>query len=139
MKATLFGYLLAFTLAAHAQFPVAGKPVRIVVPFPPGGQTDIQARAIAQKMGEAGLNVIVENKPGGSTLIGARDVQNSAPDGHTLLYTIATHVQIPHLYRTAPWDPFRDFTPVTAGARSATVLTAHADAPFSNVRELVAY
>jgi tripartite-type tricarboxylate transporter receptor subunit TctC len=139
MKATLFACLLLIVAAAHAQFPVAGKPVRIVVPFPPGGQTDIQARAIAQKMGESGLNVIVENKPGGSTLIGARDVQNSAPDGHTLLYTIATHVQLPHLYRTAPWDPFKDFTPVTAGARSATVLTAHVDAPFNNVRELVAY
>jgi tripartite-type tricarboxylate transporter receptor subunit TctC len=113
--------------------------VRIVVPFAPGGQTDIQARAIAQRMGEAGLSVIVENKPGGNTVIGARDVQKAAPDGHTLLYTIATHVQIPHLYREPPWDPFRDFTPVTAGARSATVLTAHVSTPFGNVKELVAY
>ena len=113
-------------------FPVAGKPVRIVVPFPPGGQTDIQARAIAQRMGEAGLSVIVENKPGGNTLIGAREVQKAAPDGHTLLYTIATHVQIPHLYREPPWDPFRDFTPLTAGARAATVLTAHVSTPFGS-------
>lgn len=120
-------------------FPVAGKPVRIVVPFPPGGQTDIQARAIAQRMGEAGLSVIVENKPGGNTLIGAREVQKAAPDGHTLLYTIATHVQIPHLYREPPWDPFRDFTPLTAGARAATVLTAHVSTPFGSVKELVAY
>jgi tripartite-type tricarboxylate transporter receptor subunit TctC len=136
--AILASLVLAFT-AAHAQFPVPGKPVRIVVPFPPGGQTDIQARAIAARMVESGLTVVVENKPGGSTIIGARDVQNAAPDGHTLLYTIATHVQIPHLYRTAPWDPFRDFTPVTAGARSATVLTAYSELPFNNVRELVAY
>jgi tripartite-type tricarboxylate transporter receptor subunit TctC len=120
-------------------FPVAGKPVRIVVPFPPGGQTDIQARAIAQRMGEAGLSVIVENKPGGNTLIGAREVQKASPDGHTLLYTIATHVQIPHLYREPPWDPFRDFTPLTAGARAATVLTAHVSTPFGSVKELVAY
>jgi len=126
--------------ASHVcAFPIAGKPVRIVVPFAPGGQTDIQARAIAQRMGEAGLSVIVENKPGGNTVIGARDVQKAAPDGHTLLYTIATHVQIPHLYREPPWDPFRDFTPVTAGARSATVLTAHVSTPFGNVKELVAY
>ena len=126
--------------AAHAcAFPIAGKPVRIVVPFPPGGQTDIQARAIAQRMGEAGLSVIVENKPGGNTVIGARDVQKAAPDGHTLLYTIATHVQIPHLHREPPWDPFRDFTPVTAGARAATVLTAHVSTPFGTVKELVAY
>jgi tripartite-type tricarboxylate transporter receptor subunit TctC len=120
-------------------FPVAGKPVRIVVPFPPGGQTDIQARAIAQRMGEAGLSVIVENKPGGNTVIGAREVQKASPDGHTLLYTIATHVQIPHLYREPPWDPFRDFTPLTAGARAATVLTAHVSTPFGTVKELVAY
>jgi len=126
--------------ASHVcAFPIAGKPVRIVVPFAPGGQTDIQARAIAQRMGEAGLSVIVENKPGGNTVISARDVQKAAPDGHTLLYTIATHVQIPHLYREPPWDPFRDFTPVTAGARSATVLTAHVSTPFGNVKELVAY
>jgi tripartite-type tricarboxylate transporter receptor subunit TctC len=131
--------LLLCALQAHA-FPVAGKPVRIVVPFPPGGQTDIQARAIAQKMAESlGAAVIVENKPGGSTLVGARDVQKAAPDGHTLLYTIAIHVQLPHLYKSPPWDAFKDFTPITAGARSATVLTAHVSAPFNTVHELVAY
>jgi tripartite-type tricarboxylate transporter receptor subunit TctC len=114
--------------------------VRIVVPFAPGGQTDIQARAIAQKMGESlGTSVIVENRPGGSTVIGAREVQKAAPDGHTLLYTIATHVQIPHLYKTPPWDAFKDFTPVTAGAKSATILTAHVSQPYNTVRGLVEY
>lgn len=128
--------------AAHAQtFPIPGKPIRIVVPFSPGGATDIQARVIGQKMSESlgGHAVIVENKPGGSTLIGAREVQRSAPDGHTLLYTIALHVQMPHLYKTPPWDPFKDFTPITAGAKGATVLTAHVSAPFNTVQELVAY
>jgi tripartite-type tricarboxylate transporter receptor subunit TctC len=137
-----FGALVLLLLCAlHAQaFPIAGKPLRIVVPFPPGGQTDIQARAIAQKIGERfGAGVIVENKPGGSTVIGAREVQKAAPDGHTLLYTIAIHVQLPHLYRTAPWDAFKDFTPITTGARSATVLTAHASVPFNTVQELVSY
>jgi len=134
--------LLAAAFAAlplHAQqFPQPGKPVRIVVPFPPGGQTDIQARAIAQKMAESlGAPVIVENRPGGSTVIGAREVQKSAPDGHTLLYTIATHVQIPHLYKTPPWDAFKDFTPVTAGAKSATILTAHVSQPYNTIRGLV--
>jgi tripartite-type tricarboxylate transporter receptor subunit TctC len=133
---------LAIAASAHAQqFPLPGKPVRIIVPFPPGGQTDIQARAIAQKVNSEtpGISVIVENKPGGSTVIGAREVQKAAPDGHTLFYTIATHVQIPHLFRPAPWDAFRDFTPITTGARSATVLTAHASMPFDDVRGLVAY
>jgi tripartite-type tricarboxylate transporter receptor subunit TctC len=131
--------LAAFPLHAQ-QFPQPGKPVRIVVPFAPGGQTDIQARAIAQKMGESlGASVIVENRPGGSTVIGAREVQKAAPDGHTLLYTIATHVQIPHLYKTPPWDAFKDFTPITAGAKSATILTAHVSQSYNTVRGLVEY
>lgn len=136
--------LLAAALAAaplHAQqFPQPGKPVRIVVPFPAGGQTDIQARAIAQKVTESfGTSVIVENRGGGSTVIGAREVQKAAPDGHTLLYTIATHVQIPHLYKTPPWDAFKDFTPITAGAKSATILTAHVSQPYNSIRGLVEY
>lgn len=141
---TMLAALGALALVATAQaqqFPIAGKPIRFVVPFPAGGQTDLQARALAQKTSESlgGHAVIVENKPGGSTLIGAREVQNSAPDGHTLLYTIATHVQIPHLYKVPPWDPFKDFTPITAGAKSATVLTAHVSAPYNDVKGLVAY
>jgi tripartite-type tricarboxylate transporter receptor subunit TctC len=141
MRLAIAPLLLCAALGASAQsFPTPGKPVRIVVPFAPGGQTDIQARAIATRITEAsGLAVIVENKPGAGTMVGARDVQKAPPDGHTLLYTIATHVQIPHLYRDAPWEPFRDFTPITAGARSATVLTAHVSAPFNSVQELVAY
>ena len=102
--------------ALAQQFPQPGKPVRIVVPFTPGGATDVQARAIAQKMSASlGIPVLVENKPGGSTVIGAREVQKAAPDGHTLLYTITTHVQIPLTFRTPPYDPFKDFTPITAG------------------------
>jgi tripartite-type tricarboxylate transporter receptor subunit TctC len=132
---------LVLASAAQAQqFPIPGKPIRIIVPFAAGGQTDIQARAIAQRMSEAmNASVIVENKPGASTLLGAREVQKSAPDGHTLLYTIATHVQMPHLYKVPPWNVFTDFTPITTGARSATVLTAHISAPFNSVPELVAY
>jgi tripartite-type tricarboxylate transporter receptor subunit TctC len=141
MKAPLLAAAFVLASAAQAQtFPQPGKPVRIVVPFAPGGQTDIQARAIAQRMTEAsGISVVVENKPGGATIVGTREVQKAAPDGHTLLYTIATHVQIPHLYREPPWDPFKDFTPITPGSRSATILTAHVSAPYNSVAELVAY
>src|SRR5262245_41075255 len=99
--ALAFAASLALAGTAQAQaFPIPGKPIRIVVPFPAGGQTDVQARAIGQKLAESlGISVIVENKPGGSTLLGSREVQRAAPDGHTLLYTIATHVQLPHLYK----------------------------------------
>ena len=141
MRFSLALCVLVVSVSAAAQsFPQPGRPVRIVVPFPPGGQTDIQARAIAQKMNETpGMSVIVDNRPGASTMIGSREVQKAAPDGHTLLYTIATHVQMPHLYRTPPWDAFKDFTPITAGAKSATVLTAHVSVPFDDVKGLVAY
>jgi tripartite-type tricarboxylate transporter receptor subunit TctC len=135
--------LCAAVLAAGAhaqQFPIAGKPIRFVVPFTPGGATDLQARAIAQKV-SASLNlpVVVENKPGGSTVIGAREVQKAAPDGHTLLYTITTHVQIPQTFRTPPWDPFKDFTAITAGGLGGTVLTVHESVPAANIGELVAH
>src|SRR5882672_5448284 len=141
MRLALLVLLASIACALHAQsFPASGKPVRIVVPFPPGGQSDIQARAIAQKMNQSlNVPVIVDNKPGGSSIIGAREVQRAAPDGQVLLYTFAIHVQLPHLYKTAPWDAFRDFTPITTGARSATVLTAHVAAPFNTVKELVTY
>lgn len=130
---------LSLANAAHAQqFPIPGKPIRIVVPFPTGGQTDVQARAIGQKVTESlGVSVIVD-RPGGSTLLGSREVQRAAPDGHTLLYTISTHVQLPHLYKNPPWDVFTHFTSITAGGRGATVLTAHVSAPFNNIPELVA-
>ena len=122
------------------QFPNPGKPVRIVVPFAAGGGADVQARTIAQALSETlGVPVIVENRPGASTLLGSREVQKAAPDGHTLLYTISSIVQIPLLSRTPPWNVFTDFTPITAAVLSFTVLTAHSSAPFNTVSELVAF
>ncbi len=141
MRFAVLAFLLAIAGGLHAQtFPLPGRPVRIVVPFPPGGATDIQARVIAQKMSESmPVSVIVENKPGGSTMIGTREVLKAAPDGHTVLYTIGVIVQLPHLYRSPPWEVFRDFTPITAGAIGGTVLTAHESVPASNLQELIAY
>ena len=87
--------------AALAQtFPIPGKLIRIVVPFPAGGQTDIQARLMAAKLQPAlGVSVVVDNKPGASTILGTMEVVRAAPDGHTLLYTIGvTAAQNPHLF-----------------------------------------
>ena len=139
--------LLALSVAgfiavtAQAQtFPQPGKAVRIVVPFTPGGATDIQARLIGQKLGESlGVPVIVDNRPGASTVIGSREVAKAAPDGHTLLYTIAIITQLQHLYKTPPFDLFKEFTPLTAGAIGGTVLTAHVSVPANNIQELIAY
>ena len=134
--------LLAFCSVSAAQgFPVAGKSIRLVVPTPPGGTTDLQARLIAPKLGDAlGAPVLVDNKPGASTIIGAQEVARAAPDGHTLLYTFSvTHTQAPHLFAKIPYDPFRDFTPITQVARASTILVVHESIPASSVRELVAY
>lgn len=134
--------LWAIAPAAHAQaFPQSGKPLRIIVPFPAGGQTDIQARALAPKLQAAlGVPVLVDNKPGASTFIGVQDLVRSAPDGHTILYTIGvTVMQNPHLYSKLPYDAFKDLAPLMFAARSGTVLIVPAAAPYNTVKELVAY
>ena len=136
--------LLLLCLAGIATFANAQwrpeRPIRIVVPFTPGGGTDLQARRIAPALAEAlGVSVVVENKPGGGTLIGVREVAKAAPDGATLLYTVAAMTQLPHLYATPPFDLFRDFTPITPGSLGGTVLVARSEVPFSTVREMVEY
>ena len=129
-------------LAVQAQtFPIPGKPVRIVVPFPAGGQTDIQARLLASKLQTSlGTTVIVENKPGASSILGTMEVVRAPADGHTLLYTISvTAGQNPHLFSKLPYDPFKDLTAVMFAARSSTVLTVPAKSPFNSVADLIAY
>jgi tripartite-type tricarboxylate transporter receptor subunit TctC len=128
--------------AAAAEFPVPGKPIRIIVGFPAGGGTDAQARQVAQQLTTAlgGVPVIVENRPGAGTMLAATEVVKSAPDGHTLLYTPAsTLAQLPHTLAAVKYDTFKDFTPVSLGALGPLVLVVHKSVPANNVRELVAY
>jgi tripartite-type tricarboxylate transporter receptor subunit TctC len=139
--------LLALTLlpysvgAVAADFPIPGKSVRLVVGFPPGGGTDIQARQAALHMQQAlGVPVIVENRPGAGTMLAAMEVAKSAPDGHTVLYTpSSTLAQLPHTLSSVKYDTFRDFTPLSLGALGPLVLVVHKSVPANNVRELVAY
>ena len=142
LRTTLACAALFVSSLAFAQgFPIAGKPLRIIVPFPAGGQTDIQARAIAAKLQPAlGVPVIVENKPGASTILGTRELMKSAPDGHTLLYTIGvTAAQNPHMFSKLPYDPFKDLTPVMWVCRITAVLVVPAQSPFNSVKDLVNY
>jgi len=120
-------------------FPIPGRPIRIVVPFPPGGTSDIQARHVASKLGPIlGASVIVENKPGASTIIGAMAVVKAEPDGHTLLYTLSLTVAAnPYLFSKLPYDPVRDFTPITYACNGPTVLAVSTGLPVNNVRDLV--
>ena len=103
-----------FSAQAQApQWPIPGKTIRIVLPFPAGGAgTDMMARLIGKKLSDdVGVPIVVDNKPGASTIIGAQEVAKAAPDGHTLFYTVViTHTQNPHLFAKLPYDPFKDFT-----------------------------
>jgi tripartite-type tricarboxylate transporter receptor subunit TctC len=134
--------LAAWSALAHAQaFPGAGKPVRLLVGFAAGGGTDIQARIVAPRLAEAlGSPVIVENRPGASTMLAAAEVARAAPDGHTLLYTFnGTFAQNPFTQAAIPYDPFRDFTPVSLGARGSQILVLHVSIPATNLQELVSW
>ena len=126
----------------HAQaFPARGKPIRIVVGFTAGGGTDAQARIVAQKLGEVlEANVIVDNRPGASTMMAASEVARALPDGYTLLYApSSTMAQNPHTFSQVPYDPFKDFTPISMGGRGPLVLSMSTTVPANNVKELVAY
>jgi tripartite-type tricarboxylate transporter receptor subunit TctC len=124
--------------AAAADWPA--KPVRLVVPFPPGGSTDILGRAIAQKLQEAlGQPFIVDNKPGAGGSIGATEVARAVPDGYTLLMGhIGTLAINPSLYPNLPYDPRTSFAPVALMARVPNVLVVNPAVPARTVQELVA-
>ena len=138
----LFAFILALSAgtAAAQGFPVPGKPVRVVVGFAPGGGTDIQARIVAPRLAEAlGAPVVVENKPGAGTALAAAEVARAAPDGTTLLYTFnGTFAQLPFTQHV-PYDPFKDFTPISLGARGSQLLVVHASVPVKNIDELRAW
>jgi tripartite-type tricarboxylate transporter receptor subunit TctC len=128
-------------VAAAQSFPQPGKQIRLVVPFPAGGQADFQARLIAPRLSAAlAVPVIVDNKPGASSIIGVQDVARASPDGYTLLYTIASPIVAnPHMFAKLPYDALRDFAPLTLAAITAQVLVAHASVPAKNIKELVAH
>jgi tripartite-type tricarboxylate transporter receptor subunit TctC len=132
----LLGYL-GIGAAGAQNFPV--KPVRIVVPFAPGGPNDILARVIGQKLTEAwGQQIIVENRAGGGTVIGTEIVAKSPPDGYNLLMVSTSHTSNPTLVSKLPFDTLKDLAPVIKVAYSSNVLLAHPSLPARSVRELLA-
>lgn len=136
---TFIGIGLAATGAAQ-EFP-AGKPVRVLIGFAPGGGTDIQIRQVAPKLGEVlGVPVIVENRPGASTMLAGQEVARAAPDGHTLWYSFSgAFAQNPHTLLNMPYDPFKDFTPISLGARGPTVLATHPSVPTGSLKDFIAW
>ena len=137
----LLGVMASFLanvgFAQQTVFP--SKTVTIVVPYPAGGGVDILGRAMAERLSVIwGKPVVVENRPGASTIIGSQAVLNAAADGHTLLMTTdATITSNPHFFAKLPFDPLKDFAPVTKLATFDLMLLAHASVPVSNVEELL--
>ncbi|HEY4136821.1 MAG TPA: tripartite tricarboxylate transporter substrate-binding protein, partial [Casimicrobiaceae bacterium] len=131
--------VFAFCVASFAQtWPT--KPIKWIVPFAPGGTTDILARTIGEKLTVAlGQPVIVENKPGAGGGVGADFTAKSPPDGYTIMGgTISTHAINASLYKTLPYDPIKDFVPITMIARVPNMLVVNPEIPAKNVAELIA-
>lgn len=130
----------ALALAAHAETWPA-KPIRMVVPFPAGGPTDVMTRVVAEKLSaELGRSVFIDNKPGAGGEIGAKFAADSAPDGYTfVMATGSTHSVGPYLVSKPPYDPQKDFTPVIWAGNAPNVLVVSPKLGFKNVRDLIAY
>ena len=128
--------LMPFAVTAQ-NWPV--KPVRVLVPWPPGGANDVVARVVAQRLSEnLGQQFVVENRGGASGTIGADLVAKGATDGYTLMVHSATHVANPHLYRKLPYDTLKDFNGVTALAVQVGMLVVHPSLPTKTVKDYVA-
>ena len=135
---SLIALVCALALPAHAQsYP--SKPVRMIVPYPPGGGNDTFGRLFAAKLGErTGQPFLVENRPGAGTMIGTEAAARSAPHGYTiLLSSIATHALSPNLYSRVPYDPIKDFAPITLLGIAPTVLVINQELPAKSLQELI--
>lgn len=136
-RALLCALAVLPSAVAHAQW-TPNRPVRLVVPYPPGGANDIVGRMLAQKMTERlGQNFVVDNRGGGNTIIGSELVAKAPADGHTLLMVAAGHAINPSLYPKLPYNTAKDFAPVALVGDGAYVLVAHPGAGVSTVGELV--
>ena len=131
--------LCATALASAQDYPV--KPIRLIVPFPPGGGNDTVARAIAQQMGPAlGQPVVIDNRPGAGGSVGADAVAKAPADGYTLfLAGVGSHAVNPNLHSKLPYDAIRDFAPITLVASAPSVLVVNAGVPARSIAEFTAY
>jgi tripartite-type tricarboxylate transporter receptor subunit TctC len=131
----------ALALPAHAQAPWPSKPIKLVVPYAPGGSTDVVGRVIAEYLGQRlGQNIVVENRPGKGASIGTSQVAKAAPDGYTLLTSnISSFAIAPPLYGDLDYDPVNDFTHITLASFNPSVLVVNPSFPAKTLAEYVAY
>jgi tripartite-type tricarboxylate transporter receptor subunit TctC len=136
---TAAGSMFVFPCLTLAQsYPT--RPVRIIVPFAPGGPTDVFARLLAQKLSaNLGYQFHIENMAGGGANIGMGAAARSAPDGHTIVFVTTSFMVNPSLHAKTPYDPYRDFAPVTLAATSPNILIVHPSVPAKTVGELIAF
>ncbi|MGJ7501402.1 Bug family tripartite tricarboxylate transporter substrate binding protein [Variovorax sp. ZT5P49] len=125
--------------AAAADFP--SRPITLVIPFPPGGATDVNGRVLAQRLGkELGQPVIIENRAGAGTVVGASYVSKAAPDGYTLLISSGSTFTVnPAIRATLPYDPVKSFDPIGIAGRVALILLANSEVPVQTVKQFVDY
>lgn len=139
LKPLLAAAALIVSLGTAAQsYPT--KPIRYIIPFPPGGGQDLVGRALAPRLAESmGQQVLIDNRPGGGTILGAELAARSAPDGYTLFMGSNTSLTInPNLHAKLPYDPIKDFAPITRIAIAANMLVVHPSLPVRSVKEFVA-
>jgi tripartite-type tricarboxylate transporter receptor subunit TctC len=135
-------FLLILVLVANVALaqPFPSKPTKMIVPYPPGGSADILARAIGAKLGEGlGQPVVIDNRPGAGTIIGTEATAKSAPDGYTfMLGTVSSHAINPALNPKLPFDPVKDFTPLSLVASIPFAMIVHPSVPARSVQEFIA-
>jgi tripartite-type tricarboxylate transporter receptor subunit TctC len=142
-RAAAAAMVLAGGLAAHvgdaaAQSNYPTRPIRFIAPFAPGGTTTLLARLVGDQLTKAwGQPVIVDNRPGGNTIIGTELLARAQPDGHTLILTTTSHAIVPQLQKV-PFDPIKDFAPIATIANNETLMLIHPSVPASTLKELIA-
>jgi tripartite-type tricarboxylate transporter receptor subunit TctC len=132
-------FLLAFASAAIAQSHYPSRPIRVIIPYPPGGSNDIVGRLVSQKLSEAlGATAVVDNRGGGNGIIGTEAVARSAPDGQTILILSINSHLLTSLMSTTPYEPIKDFAPVGAIDSSDYLMVVHPGVPASSLQEFIA-
>jgi len=135
--ALAFAFMLAVCAQAFAD-PYPSKPVKVIVPYPPGGAVDVATRMVAQKLSEQlGQPFVVENKPGASSVIGSQLAAKAAPDGYTLVANDMTYSLLPHVFRTLPFDHEKDLVPVSTTMFAPYAIAVKADSPYKTLQDLI--
>lgn len=134
-----FGLLLATGCASAQTYPDKSRPIRVIVPFAAGTSADLFARAIARGMADVGITAVVDNRPGGESIIGVQAVKQAQPDGYTMLLTsLTTQVVNPHVLPNLPYNPIVDFTPLVGVAKTPLHFVVNPASPYKTVGEFVA-